>query len=104
MQNQWDDLLRHIMGITAAMEVWEPSTASSSGGGGNGTGENSVNTLEVEGKRGNQNDKLNMVKKMPPSLMRTSAVRKKELLGGQDSPAQCGGDSVAPLDENYEGK
>ena len=31
LQHQWDDLLRHVMGITAAMEVWEPSTASSSG-------------------------------------------------------------------------
>ena len=31
LQHQWDNLLRHVMGITAAMEVWEPSTASSSG-------------------------------------------------------------------------
>ena len=31
LQHQWDNLLRHIMGITAAMEVWEPSAASSSG-------------------------------------------------------------------------
>ena len=26
LQHQWDNLLRHVMGITAAMEVWEPST------------------------------------------------------------------------------
>ena len=31
LQHQWDNWLRHVMGITAAMEVWEPSTASSSG-------------------------------------------------------------------------
>ena len=26
LQCQWDNLLRHLMGITAAMEVWEPLT------------------------------------------------------------------------------
>ena len=31
LRHQWDNLLRHVMGITAAMEVWDPSTASSSG-------------------------------------------------------------------------
>ena len=30
MQNQWDNLLRHVMGITAAMKVWDPNTSSSS--------------------------------------------------------------------------
>ena len=25
LQHQWDNLLRHVMGITAAVEVWEPS-------------------------------------------------------------------------------
>ena len=33
MQNQWDNILHHLMGITAAMEVWrveDPSSSSSS--------------------------------------------------------------------------
>ena len=40
MQNQWDNMLHHIMGITEAMEVWNPSVSSSSAAGEiHGTGE-----------------------------------------------------------------
>ena len=28
LQNQWDNLLRHLMGITAAMEVWGPTNVT----------------------------------------------------------------------------
>ena len=31
LQNQWDNLLRHLMGITASMEVWGPSDMDESG-------------------------------------------------------------------------
>ena len=31
LQCQWDSLIRHIMGITAAMEVWEPLTTAEPG-------------------------------------------------------------------------
>ena len=34
MQNQWDNLMHHIMGITAAMEVWSQNASSSSSHGG----------------------------------------------------------------------
>ena len=39
LQNQWDNLLRHLMGITAAMEVWGPTNITDPGenSGGNGT-------------------------------------------------------------------
>ena len=30
LQNQWDNILHHLMGITAAMEVWSPHEPSSS--------------------------------------------------------------------------
>ena len=30
LQNQWGNILHHIMGITAAMEVWQPDAAASS--------------------------------------------------------------------------
>ena len=31
LQNQWDNLLRHLMGITASMEVWGPTDIDESG-------------------------------------------------------------------------
>ena len=31
LQNQWDNLLRHLMGITASMEVWGPTDMDESG-------------------------------------------------------------------------
>ena len=31
LQCQWDNLLRHLMGITAAMEVWDPMTDTEQG-------------------------------------------------------------------------
>ena len=39
LQNQWDNLLRHLMGITAAMEVWGPTNVTDPGENsvGNGT-------------------------------------------------------------------
>ena len=39
LQNQWDNLLRHLMGITAAMEVWGPTNITDPGenSGGNET-------------------------------------------------------------------
>ena len=30
LQNQWDNILRHVMGITASMEVWSPHAPSAS--------------------------------------------------------------------------
>ena len=76
MQNQWDNLLRHIMGITAAMEVWEPSTSSSSAGGdAHEPGENQMNASEVDGN-----------------------------LGESDQPAQCGGDTNLLLGDNLDGE
>ena len=53
MQNQWDNLLRHVMGITAAMEVWDPSTSSSSANGATQTpGDNYANDSELDGNGG----------------------------------------------------
>ena len=39
LQSQWDNLLRHLMGITAAMEEWGPTNITDPGknSGGNGT-------------------------------------------------------------------
>ena len=31
LQCQWDNMLRHLMGIAAAMEVWEPLTDTEQG-------------------------------------------------------------------------
>ena len=53
MQNQWDNLLRHIMEITAAMEVCDPSASSSSAAGEiHGAGGDPQNASEVEGNTG----------------------------------------------------
>ena len=50
MQNQWDNILRHVMGITAAMEVWDPSTSSSSTTGvAPVTGDNNTNASALDG-------------------------------------------------------
>ena len=50
MQNQWDNILRHVMGITAAMEVWDPSTSSSSTTGVAPTpGDNNTNASALDG-------------------------------------------------------
>ena len=79
MQNQWDNLLRHIMGITTAMEVWEPSAASSSGGEAHGTGGNPANALEVEGHWGEQERQAPRGEEnTPPSKMRTSTLQTKK--------------------------
>ena len=103
MQNQWDNLLRHIMGITAAMEVWEPSTASSSGEEANATGENSLNLLEVEGQEGEPNRQAqDGGAQFSPTDENLGRVDDGETPAKQDGPTQCSGDKSAPLDENGE--
>ena len=102
-QNQWDNLLRHIMGITAAMEVWEPSTASSSGEEANATGENSVNLLKVEGQEEEPNRQAqDGGAQFSPTDENPGRVDDGETPGGQDGPTQRSGDENAPLDENGE--
>ena len=105
MQNQWDNLLRHILGITAAMEVWEPSTASSSGEEANATGESAVNTLEVEGPEGEPNRRAQRGgANVSPADENHVRVEERETPGGQDGPTQCSGDKNDPLGENGEGE
>ena len=45
LQNHWDNILHHIMGIAAAMEVWNQDASSpSSQGGENCPGDNPIGT------------------------------------------------------------
>ena len=99
MQNQWDNLLRHIVGITVAMEVWEPSTASSSGEEANATDKNS----EVEGQEGEPSRQAQGGgAQFSPTDENAGRLDDGETHERQDGPTQCSGDKNAPLDKNGE--
>ena len=50
LQNQWDNLLRHLMGITAAMEVWSPANVTDPGE--NSAGNETSGTTCLQGNSG----------------------------------------------------
>ena len=59
MQNQWDTLLHNVMGITAAMEVWNPEASSPSAlGEGSGSGDVNV-TVAEEGEAVGEQEAVN---------------------------------------------
>ena len=59
MQNQWDNLLHHVVGITAAMKVWNPEASSPSAlGEGSGSGDVNV-TVTEEGEAVGEQEAVN---------------------------------------------
>ena len=55
MQNQWDNLLHHVMGVTAAMEVWNQNASSPSAlGEDSGSGDINMNVTEEGEAAGDQ--------------------------------------------------
>ena len=95
MQNQWDNLLRHVMRITAAMEVWEPSTASSSGEDANAIDQNPVNTLEgaAPDRETNGPAPSSGEHPLPPDEI-PSRVEQEATDAVSETPTQCSGDTA----------
>ena len=101
MQNQWDNLLRHVMGITAAMEVWEPSTASSSGEDANTIDQKLRNTSQGTAPDGETNGQAQSSGEhsLPPD--ETPSRVKPEATGeGAATPTQCRGEDDGQADKN----
>ena len=96
LQCQWDNLLRHLMGITAAMEVWEPMAAADPGANATTTGDNPMTSEVEEQEMGPNSQHTNGDTSITSTTMHRSEPHDGEHSGGMTSPDQCAGEHAHP--------